>query len=136
MVGDKKGEAAFREIIGVMCNKNTDFKEFEKQCGKLIKKFPKAVDWLLWHIHCNRAQHFFPACQNFTEEEHSRFTKLATSTNAQENVGRQFQHLFPCPMSVNEAILCSYKFASGFEADHKSVLMGMPVDCGSMTKKD
>ena len=113
----------FCQLIDTLCNEDTDLFGFERACKTMARKFPNACEWLVWHIHPKRARHYFPACTGFTEEEHSRFIRLASSTNAQENVGRQFQHLYECPMAVNETILCTYKFAKSFESDRKAVLI-------------
>jgi hypothetical protein len=128
-------EKRFRELIEVFCDEDTNLFQFERACKEMARTFPNASDWLLWHIHPDRAPHFFPACQGFTIEEQMRFAKLATSTNAQENIGRQFQHLYQSPMAVNEAILCCYKFAKSFEQDRKAVLGGLPIKYGQYVRK-
>ena len=103
-VVDPAKEEDFNELVSILIADTTTFRKFSKTCKDLSKQFPKAVPWLKWHLHPRRAQSFFPACQYFNEEEESRFSQLSSSTNAQENVGRQFQHFFPGQLSISQVL--------------------------------
>ena len=102
--------------------------EFSRACKEMASEFPKVSPWLQRYLHPERASGFFPACQKFTTEEKSRFSRLSTSTNAQENVGKQFQYLFMNKnrkMGVNESILAAFKFVNRFELDRRLTARGM-----------
>ena len=124
----KKGD--FRKLIHTFTNVKSKFHHYWNACQKMMQHFPKAMPWLRWYLHPDRAQTFFPACQNFTSSQADRFSKLSSSTNAQENVGKQFQDLFLVrnrKMSVNEAVLNAWKFVNRFECDRRNSARGMPL---------
>ena len=118
----------FKGIVDMMTSQTTTFHEFSRACREMASEFPKVSPWLQWYLHPERASGFFPACQKFTKEEKSRFSRLSTSTNAQENVGKQFQYLFMNKnrkMGVNESILAAFKFVNRFKLDRRLTARGM-----------
>jgi hypothetical protein len=84
----------FRHLVSTMQLPTTTVGQFGRASNLLARRFPAAVSWLAWHLHPSRAPCYFPACQKFDAQEHQRFNKLSSTTNAQENIGKQFQELF------------------------------------------
>lgn len=85
----------FVNLVNAMRDKLATFDEFTDVVRKLTSLFPEVTKWVAWYLTPANAQHFFPACQKeFSPDELQRFNKLHSSTNAEENVGRQFKHLF------------------------------------------
>ena len=85
----------FYELTDKLCEEHLTFQSFDETCHEIVKEFPLTLSWLLWYLRGERAMCFFPACQNFTKEQIVTFGFLESTTNAQENIGRQFQHLAP-----------------------------------------
>ena len=125
----------FKMWISILTAGDTTFDEFEQACKGFTHDFPNLKPWLLWYLHEDRAPSFFSACQNFTKEERQRFSKLEKTTNAQENVGRQFQYQFITPMTINSAVLNLYKFVSQFSGDQAAELKGLPKKYGQRPRK-
>ena len=130
---DKRND--FKMWISILTAGDTTFDEFEEACRGFICDFPNLKPWLLWHLHEDRAPSFFPACQNFTKEERQRFARLEKTTNAQENVGRQFQYQFITPMTINSAVLNLYKFVSQLSGDQAAELKGLQKKYGQRPRK-
>ena len=124
----------FWDLIDKMTSLTTSFPQFRRLCTRLSKRFPKAIPWLSWHLHPDRASSFFPACQAFSDKERATWSKLPTDTNAQENVGKQFQELFSVPMSINESINNSWKFVNSRAIDRAAVLKGQSTNYSGFKK--
>ena len=61
---------------------------------------------------------FFPASQQFDEKQQEWFDFLDISTNAKENVGKQFQESFLTgeqKLSLNDTTDCWFQFVDCFE---------------------
>ena len=118
----------FCHLVNQMTSSETSPNEFEKICKSITHLFPNAINWLRWHLLCKRATSFFPACQDFNEKEMLRWFNLSSNTNAQENLGGQFEKLFMTAnqkLTINEAALFTFKFMSQFDADRAARKQGL-----------
>ena len=125
---DKKDE--LDKLIRELCNE-TRFTLFQDKVRKIVTSFNKLGGWLSWYLHKDRAPSFFPACQQFSEQQYTRFYKsLSSSTNAQESIGGVFQMYFTKPakkkLSIDEAIQCSLDFAIEYEKKRNRAMKGLP----------
>ena len=122
----------FHKLVAVMTSPKCDFPKFQRTCYKLAKDFPNAVSWLKWHLNPKHAQNFFPPCQDFDETEMARFGKLSSSTNAQENLGKQFQEQtnFGKKMTIYEATDNMWKFQNRRKTDREATRVGQPSRYG------
>ena len=120
----------FRNLIDRMCAQSTSFMSFEKTVAETLKKFPDTEPFFKWHLHPDRAMSFFPACQNLTEDDLERFEKLHSTTNAQENVGKQFQELFIInnrKLSLDECVRALWKWMNQFAVDRTAAESGQSI---------
>ena len=103
----------FMALVGTMTLTGTTPREFSRVCGQIAKQFPHAVNWLKWHLLPKRAGSFFPAAQDFDDKEFLCWFKLPSSTNAQENLGGFFKHLFVMgrKLTINESVLSVFEFS-------------------------
>ena len=131
VVPTQEGQEEFRYLVNVLLKESTTPNEFMRACNMVASRFPNAAPWLAWHLSPNRAMSFFPACRRNKDSmvEKIRQSKLQRSTNAQENIGKQFQELFMRgrKMLLNETVLNAWKFCSGFQRDRKCTEMGLPT---------
>ncbi len=118
----------FLELVDILVGNKTTFRQFTKACSEIARKFTKATPWLSWYLHLDRAMSFFPACQAFTKDEQKNWKKLPIDTNAQENVGKQFQEANGKKLSINGAIICSWKFANSRAQDRAAKLRGLSTN--------
>jgi hypothetical protein len=127
VVGDQDGADQFRSLVSILMNGETTNNQFINTCKEIERRFPNAIAWLAWHLRPARAESFFPACQNHNLQESIRQQRLSKSTNAQENVGKQFQELFKTnhKMTVNEGVMNSWRFCSRFQADSAGEQAGL-----------
>jgi hypothetical protein len=97
---------------------------------KIVRKlellFPEAMPWLIWHLNPKRSKSYFRACVL----DKARFDRMSKSTNAQENLGRQFLHIFGEKMTLNEALKNLFQFMCNFEMSHKATLKGLSQKYG------
>ena len=114
-------------LVGKMTSTGTTPREFYRACGVIIKKFPGAINWLKWHLIGKRARSYFPAVQDFEDKDYLRWFKLPSSTNAQENLGGLFKHLFLMgrKLTLNESIVSVFKFSSRFDNDRFGIMAGL-----------
>ena len=83
-------EDFFYKDIESICNiPSGQFGLFKRKCRKFVTDFPNAHGWLSWYLNPQRAPIFFPACRSLDNDHMTK--KLCKNTNAQENVGKQFQ---------------------------------------------
>lgn len=125
-----KMEEDFATHMSRMQEPNRSFSSFCSNCSFMARKFPNCVKWLIWHLHPLRAPAFSPACKTKSEKEIEGIPKTilkASSTNAQENLGKQFQEFYDTPMTINEAVLNAWKFQAYFSRDRGNVESGLPV---------
>ena len=122
---DKEDE--FVDIVNHLCQLPTGkFLEFKNQCKKFMKAFPLAEGWLKWYLNPDRATILFPACQG--KRKNDIMKELSADTNAQENMGRQFQcSTTKQKLGIAEAILHAYKFCKMWELDRKAKAEGMSI---------
>lgn len=116
-------KSSFKNLTDILINEETTTQQFRTAVKALSTKFPKALPWLNWHLNPKRARSYFPACAS--EDWQAR--NMSKTTNAQENLGGQFQFLFGKKMTLNEAVLNLWKFVNRFELDHKAALRGLSV---------
>lgn len=121
LVVPPKKKRDFRRLTDRLISDQTSSSEFKETALKLQKMFPLALPWLKWHLHPIRAKSYFPACVANIE----RFQRMSKTTNAQENLGGQFQYVFPNHQTLNVAALNMWKFANCFEQDHVASLKGL-----------
>jgi len=133
-----KKEKEFKDLTDTLISGDTEPSDFKKAVRALQKKFQKTMPWLIWHLNPIRAKSYFPACVLDKE----RFKKMSKSTNAQENLGGQFQALFSKKMTLNESLVNSWKFVNRFHLDHQASRKGLstnyshyPRICPPMTKR-
>jgi hypothetical protein len=78
---------------------------------------------------------FFDACKELSHHQKKKNSKLCDDTNAQENVGRQFQTFAPkSKLAIGEAILHAWKFCNAQVADRRAVGVGIPTSYGAFEK--
>ena len=100
---------------------------FIKKCKEFLIKFPKAKNWLLWHLHPDRAVVLFNACKG----DPGYKKQLLSNTNAQENIGRQFQYGQSKPyLTFYEGIQYVFSFCNSFNFERESVSIGIPIRYG------
>ena len=86
---------------------------------------------MTWFLHKDRAPNFFPACQtSFESIDKERFYgQLPSSTNAQENLGKQFKEMNNVrggnKLELNSATKSAYGFAIFFEDQRRLVFQGV-----------
>jgi hypothetical protein len=115
----------FVKLVNTMRDKSTSFSVFSNAVKNLVTEFPEAKNWVAWYLTTTNAPHFFPACQkDFSPEEQVRFSKLCSTTNAEENVGRQFKHKFGNCMTINEFIQNAYLWVTQQEHQRTAVVSG------------
>ena len=111
------------------------FASFKMCCLKFFKAFPNAQSWLCWCLNIARAPIVFPACRKLTDVQQKRIDLLSKDTNAQENVGKQFQEAFiKDKATVGEAVLHSFKFCNVQRLDRNAVLSGMQHKYGHFSR--
>lgn len=127
----------FKKLVNALRkSKKASFSSFREAVKAPVRKFPKAANWIKWYLHPNRASSYFPAaCQQFSQSELSRFQLIDKSTNAQENLGKQWQDRFIGhkneKLSVFQAVLATWKFVKSFQLDRQLTREGMPTHyCG------
>jgi len=129
-----KDKDKFKDIINDLLDlKSGQFTEFTSLCRKFGRNHKNAVGWLKWHIHPNRGPHLFKACQDLSK---TQWDKLKKDTNAQENVGKQFQD-YSTPIAhpqVGECIVNAHGFCHVFHADRIAVRAGQPICHGFFSK--
>ena len=116
-----KKKQTFRDLTDKLISGKTTNSEFRKTMLQLEREFPDALPWLVWHLDPRRAKSYFPACV----DNDRLFKKMSKTTNAQENLGGQFQDLFGSSMTLNEATLNLWKFVNRFDIDHQASLKGL-----------
>jgi hypothetical protein len=81
---------------------------------------------------------FFPACQlDFSDGQRKRLHSMEISTNAQENVGRQFQRMWGVPdrkLSINEAVLNCWRWSNRDDISREEALTGAKPSFGFFNK--
>ena len=130
IIQNDEQESEFRGYINTLTNVDTTPDKFVRVCNTFASRFPKAVKWISWYLHPRRAASYFPACQtHFNLQERTKHSKLCPTTNAQENIGKQFQELFMVnrKMTLNEAVLNSWKFANCFQLDREAAEKGLSI---------
>ena len=113
-----------------------DFTNLKRRCNHFLNVFPDATPWLKWHLQPDRAVILFNACKGSSAQITST-THLFKDTNAQENIGRQFQYLhFKNKINVQEALIHAYKFCNNFNFERKHVLSGGKLKHGIFGEKE
>ena len=118
-------KALFRKHTDILIDDDTSQAEFCHSVNFLEKEFPDALPWLNWHLDPRRARSYFPVCAGSDWQSRN----MSKTTNAQENLGGQFQHLFGKKMTLNEAVLNLWKFVNRFDMDHQASLRGLSNKC-------
>jgi hypothetical protein len=80
-------ESKFRSLVTQLTNvPYGEFYTFVGLVKKFLKLFPKAANFLKWHVNPVQARNLFPACQSFSDEQQKQFAQISKDTNAQESV--------------------------------------------------
>jgi hypothetical protein len=85
---------------------------FQRNVNHIKRCYPNATNWLEWHMHPKRSAILFPTLSEYT------FTGMRRTTNAQENLGGDFQRsAYQKHLNVNETIDHCYRYLTQFEID-------------------
>ena len=120
----------FISLVDKLRAQETSYEQFHSTVITLVKEFPHTKRWINWYLSKRKAASFFPACQNFTTEEHTKFySRLASTTNAQESLGGFFQMLFMSGgkkhLAWNQTVLNCWTFVNRFDLDRRGVQSGL-----------
>ena len=138
VVGDDNKQRRFKELVREMISSTATANDFIHACQSIIKEFKHAIPWLMWHINPKRSKSFFPACQlDFSDNEKQRLAMLEKTTNAEENVGRQFKRTWEVSnrkLSFNEALLNAWRWSNRDDMSRQEALMGAKPAWGSFNR--
>eukprot|EP00978_Attheya_sp_CCMP212_P021366 scaffold62242_cov57-Attheya_sp.AAC.1 len=114
-----------------------DFDKFEKACIEFFKSFPIAKNWLKWYLHPDWAPIFFDACKSLSDDQWQKACTLDPDTNAQENVGKQYQETFGKKQKANlgEAINHTWCYLNLDRMDRAAQSFGLGTRYGDNTRK-
>ena len=135
IVPEEEEEEFNSEVQSLLDYPYGNFHLFKKHCTKILSKYPLASNWLKWHLQPDRAIILFPACK--TKSAAMAMKHMSSDTNAQENVGKQFQELLSPKkhITLQEAIRHIYRFCDQHQKDRGMVLGGYEIDYGMDNKK-
>ena len=131
VIQSRADRRVFDDYLETLLSGSTDLDKFLDTAYNLCKRFPKAQNWMTWFLHKDRAPNFFPACQtSFESIDKERFYgQLPSSTNAQENLGKQFKEMNNVrggnKLELNSAAKAAYSFAIFFADQRRLVFQGV-----------
>lgn len=138
IVGDDNKQRRFKELVREMTSSSATADDFIHACQSIIKEFKHAIPWLMWHSNPKRSKSFFPACQlDFSDDEKRRLAMLEKTTNAEENVGRQFKRTWEVSnrkLSFNETLLNTWRWSNRDDMSRQEALTGAKPAWGSFNR--
>ena len=100
-----------------------EFKMFTEECKSIMETYPTVTNWIKWFLNPIRADILFPACQKKGIKQ--QLMTMSKDTNAQENIGKQFQNIsLKAKIGIGEALELSLKITRMLMIDRKSILSG------------
>ena len=78
----------------------------------------------------------FQACRELTKEQNGKLSTLDPDTNAQENIGKQFQEVFPSDKaSIGDLVYHIWSYVNLDRQDRGAVRSGIPRKYGFLSPK-
>jgi hypothetical protein len=109
-----------------------EFDQFKLECIEFFRMYPVAKNWLKWYLHPDRAPIFFDACKSLNRDQWEKVKSLDPDTNAQENVGKQYQETFGKKQKSNlgEAIQHTWRYLNLDSQERSAALKGHSLTYG------
>jgi len=103
---------------------------FAALISQIRRDYPKAEEWIKWHLNSDRGKHIFPGLTSVD------VSHLSKDTNAQESLGGDFQKLSAKrKLSITETFQHSFLYVDMIEKDHGAEERGMSTRYKRSKKK-